>query len=322
MQYTLGQAIRKLSTTSHAYGADNVADGINDAIQALAGLTGWECLRKVLRIFSAQPSFALPQGCAGLVRACVGGRPVSVRGQDFEFLHSGPGDIRTPPPGFSRIPNANIVDRGFHPLMLSPKGPFRLFAISSGAEDAPELTVTGLLANGELKTVSIPVATSATDVASAEAGDDEFQDVVGVVVDDACAGDYTNLYALDADGSRVKVAQYHPAVAAPRFHRYEIQNMRPCTGVDLLVEVRLDPLPLIHDTDIIPFDSLEPIEWMMQASWYTKSGEIEAAQKMHSLAMNWLKARETTEATVQTPVIVNSLFPGSPGEVSMEAVNI
>ena len=120
----------------------------------------------------------------------------------------------------------------------------------------------------------------------------------------------------------MKVAQYHPAVAAPRFHRYEIQNMMPRVGVDLLVEVRLDPLPLIHDTDILPFDSLEPIEWMMQAAWYTKSGEIEAAQKMHSLAMNWLKARETTEATVQTPVIVNSLFPGSPGEVSMEAVNI
>ena len=125
MQYTLGQAIRKLSTTSHAYGADNVADGINDAIQALAGLTGWECLRKVLRIFSAQPSFALPQGCAGLVRACVGGRPVSVRGQDFEFLHSGPGDIRTPPPGFSRIPNANIVDRGFHRRARSGSSPSR-----------------------------------------------------------------------------------------------------------------------------------------------------------------------------------------------------
>ena len=103
---------------------------------------------------------------------------------------------------------------------------------------------------------------------------------------------------------------------------YEIQNMLPRVGVDLLVEVRLDPLPLIHDTDILPFDSLEPIEWLMQAAGDTKSGEIEAAQKMHSLAMNGLKARETTEATVQTPVIVNSLFPGSPGEVSMEAVNI
>jgi hypothetical protein len=147
-------------------------------------------------------------------------------------------------------------------------------------------------------------------------------DVIGVAVDDTCATDYTNLYALDADGSRTRIAQYHPAVSAPRFHRYEIQNMAPHGGVDLLVEVRLDPLPLVHDTDIVPFDSLEPIEWMMQASWYTKSGEIDAAQKMHALATNWLRAREITEATVQTPVIVNSLFPGSPGEVSMEAVNI
>lgn len=322
MQYTLGQAIRKLSTTSHAYGADDVKDAVNDAIQALAGLSGWECLRKVLRIFSAQPSFALPQGCAGLVRACVGGRPVSVRGEDFEFLHSGPGDISTPPPGFFPLPNANIIDRGYHPLMIAPKGPFRLFAISSGADEAPELTVQGLLASGELRTISLPVATSATTVDAAEADDTEFVDIVGVVVDDACATDYTNLYAQEPDGTRVRVAQYHPAVSAPRFHRYEIQNMAPRNGVDLLVEVRLDPLPLIYDTDILPFDSLEPVEWMMQASWYTKSGEIDAAQKMHALAMNWLKARETTAATVQTPVIVNSLFPGSPGEVSMEAMNI
>ena len=322
MQYTLGQAVRKLSTTSHAYGAKDVRDSINDAIQALAGLSGWECLRKVLRIFSAQPSFALPQGCAGLVRACVGGRPVSVRGEDFEFLHSGPGDISKPPPGFFPLPNANIIDRGYHPLMVAPKGPFRLFAISSGADEAPELTVQGILASGEIKTISLPVATSDTAVGDAEAADSEFMDVIGVAVDDTCATDYTNLYALDADGSRTRIAQYHPAVSAPRFHRYEIQNMAPHGGVDLLVEVRLDPLPLVHDTDIVPFDSLEPIEWMMQASWYTKSGEIDAAQKMHALATNWLRAREITEATVQTPVIVNSLFPGSPGEVSMEAVNI
>ena len=84
----------------------------------------------------------------------------------------------------------------------------------------------------------------------------------------------------------------------------------------------MDPLPLVEGSDILPFDTLEPVEWMIQMSWYTKSGEIDAAQKMHALATNWLRAREITEATVQTPVIVNSLFPGSPGEVSMEAVNI
>lgn len=320
MQYTFGQACRKLSATTHAYGTENVADAINDAIQALAGMSGWECLRKVLRISSARPVFALPQGCAGLIRACIGGRPVSLRGQDFEFLHSGPGDIRVAPPGFSHIPNANIVDRGYHPLMCDVHGPYRLFAVSDGDGECPDLRVKGVLAGGELKTVSIPVSPHTDDIDEMEPCDELFLDVVGVVVDD-CSETYTSLYAVGPDGVRVRVAKYHPSVAAPRFHRYEIQNMRPC-AVNLLVEVRLDPLPLVDDSDILPFDSLEPVEWMMQAAWYTKSGEIDAAQKLHALAGSWLKAREVTAATVQTPVIVNSLFPGSPGEVSMEAMNI
>lgn len=322
MQYTLGQAMRKLSSTSHAYGASDVRDSINDAIQALSGLSGWNSLRKVLRIFSAQPAFALPQGCAGLVRACVGGTPVSVRGQDFEFLHSGPGDITTPPPGFFPLPNANIIDRGLHPLMVTPSTPFRLYAVSSGKEPSPDLAVQGVLASGELKTIMLPVASSDTDPADIEVDDNVFHDVLGVTVDDVSASDYTNLFAVDSTGARFCVARYHPSISAPQFHRYEIQNMRPTKGVDLLVEVRIDPLPLVHDTDILPFDTLEPIEWMMQAAWYTKSGEIDSAQKMHALAMNWLKARETTASVVQTPVIVNSLYDGSPGEISMDAVNI
>jgi hypothetical protein len=57
-------------------------------------------------------------------------------------------------------------------------------------------------------------------------------------------------------------------------------------------------------------------------SWYTKSGEIEAAQRMMQLATAWLKQRETTAAKVQTAVVNNSLYRGSMGEMSMEAMNI
>ena len=292
MQYTLGQAARKLATTSHAYGATDVREAINDAIQALAGLSGWECLRKVVRIVSARPAFALPLGCAGLVRACVAGLPVSVRGQDFEFLHSGPGDISRPPVGFCAVHPSNLIDRGYHPLMLDVPGPFRLDAASRGDEDPPPLTVKGILPDGEIRTVEIPVA--------------------GVSEDSSDEG-------LDVTFSDVPA--YHPAVVAPRFRRYEIHGAPPCP-TDILAEVRIDPLPMTDDSEVLPFDTLEPVEWMMQALWYTKSGEIDAAQKMHALAANWLKARETTNATVQTPVISNSLFRGSPGELSMEAVNI
>ena len=307
---------------SSAYGVADIGEAINDAVQALAGMSGWECLRKVVRIVSARPAFALPQGCAGLVRACVAGRPASVRGQDFEFLHSGPGDLRRPPPGFCPVPASGLVDRGYSPLTFDPLSPYRLLAVSSGTEPAPELSVNAVLASGEICRFDVPVLVSGDDVESATPDGHAVVETLGVTVDVDCTSAYTNLFAVLGDGSRVRVAQYHPQVSAPRFRRYEIQGMPPGLPVDVLAEVRLDPLPLVESGDILPFDSLEPVEWMIQSAWYTKSGEIDAAQKMHALAAGWLKAREITNDTVQTPVVVNSLFSGSPGEVSMEAVNI
>lgn len=320
MQYTLGQAAKKLATTSHAYGATDVREAINDAIQALAGLSGWECLRKVVRIVSARPAFALPLGCAGLVRACVGGLPVSVRGQDFEFLHSGPGDISRPPAGYCAVHPSNLIDRGYHPLMLDVPGPYGLLAVSRADTDPPPLFVKGIAPDGGIVTSEVAVLPAGTDMSGEAASSARFVDVLSVTVDE-CAKSYVDLYAEDPGGTRTQVASYHPAVAAPRFRRYEIHGLAP-RPVDILAEVRIDPLPMTDDGEVLPFDTLEPVEWMMQALWYTKSGEIDAAQKMHALAANWLKARETTNATVQTPVIANSLFRGSPGEVSMEAVNI
>ena len=320
MQYTFGQAARKLAATTHAYGSDDVRESINDAIQALAGLSGWECLRKVVRIVSARPAFALPLGCAGLVRACVGGFPVSVRGQDFEFLHSGPGDISRPPAGFCAVHPSNILDRGYHPLMLDVAPPYGLVAASRGEDNPPPLTVKGVLPDGTVRTVEVPVLPQGLDASTAEPVAAGFADVLSVTVDE-CAASYVDMYAVGPGGERTLVASYHPAVHAPRFRRYEIHGMAP-RPVDILAEVRIDPLPMTDDSEVLPFDTLEPVEWMMQAAWYAKSGEIDAAQKMHALAANWLKARETTNATVQTPVIANSLFRGSPGEISMEAVNI
>lgn len=332
MQYTLAQACREISTTLHAYGSDDAKAAVNKALQALAGLSGWECLRRVVRIFSAQPQFALPQGCAALVRACVNGRPVTVRGQDFQFLHSGPGDALRPPHGFCMVPDANILDLGSYPVEFTPAAPFTLFAESAG-EDEPDLVVKGRTPDGRIVRLSVPVgAVDGSDsddgpyfahshgVHSAAPADIRLADIHEVTVD-PCAEHYVDLWCVDARGERVRIATYHPDVAVPTFRRYMVQGARP-GGMELLAEVRIDPLPLVEDTDVVPFDTLEPIEWMVQMAWYVKSGEIEAAQKMMQLATAWLKQRETTAAKVQTAVISNSLYRGSLGELSMEAMNI
>lgn len=320
MQYTLAQACRKIATTMHAYGTTDAKAAVNDAIQALSGMSGWECMRRVVRIFSAQPRFALPQGCAGLVRACVNGRPVTVRGQDFQFLHSGPGDILRPPHGYHVVPDANLVDLGLHPVEFDPKPPFTLRAAS--AEGEPPLVVKGRTPDGRIVRMSVPTS----DVRAAHADGrfvppDTPLEAVHEVVVDGCATRYAELRCVDGDGNDLRIATYHPDVAVPTFRRYALQNASP-RGFELLAEVRMDPLPLVEDSDVVPFDTLEPIEWMVQMSWYVKSGEIDAAQKMANLATSWLKARESTAAKTQTAVVANSLYRGSMGEMSMEAVNI
>ena len=68
--------------------------------------------------------------------------------------------------------------------------------------------------------------------------------------------------------------------------------------------------------------STEPIEWMIRADWAMKSGEVTQAQNYRNQAMNWLKAHEVTDDTIQTQVVVNSVYAGSMGEISEEADNI
>ena len=335
MQYTLKTAKRALAESSNAYGQNDLRILINRAIQNLSGLAGWELLRKVLRFSAVGPHFVLPQGCAGIVRACVNGKPSTVRAQDFRFIHSGPGDMTRPPSGFCPLRASNILDAGFKPVMFEPHQPFTVFAMTpSGSSDAV-LTVKGLTPDGELRSVALaaqkaPVydlltgeKTDGVAVADAVSSAVSFQQITEVTVHEG-VGEYITLYAVDAmvQSARTPIAIYNPEVEAPEFRHYEISNVRPGQPIELLVETRIDPLPLVADTDILPFPSLNPIEWMIRGDWMMKGGEVDNAQKYYSQASAWLKAQEVTKDTVQTSLVVNSVFENSMGQLSMEAVNI
>lgn len=328
MRYTLSQACKTIESSSHAFGVTDVKDSINRAIQALSGLAAWECLRKTIRFISAGPEFALPQGSAGLVRVCVNGNPVTLRGQDFRFIHSGPGDAVHPPQGFCKIPMVNVLDLGCKPVMVDICSPSRLFAFSDKEGDDAPVVVRGVDPTGRVVTESITPywygdparPETVTDISDAVPTDNVFQIIDEVVIDD-CAAGYVTLYA-ETDGHRYPIALYHPDVKAPEFHHYRIRGVPPCKPVEILAETRVDPLPLVRPTDIVPFASLEPIEWMIRYDWCMKAGEVDAASKYQAQAAQWLKAQEITDDTVQTPIIVNSVFERSMGEISEEAYNI
>lgn len=332
MRYTLGQAVKKLNATSHAYGVKDVREAVNRAIETLSGMAGWECLRQVYRFISVGPCFTLPQGAAGLVRACVNGRPMTVRGQDFRFIHSGPGDLNLVPPGFSRLGVKNILDSGESPLIVEPGRPFRVFACSDGTDPAPGLTVNGTDINGKavsilLHVASAPVRSGTTIVSGQDPDDVEacaqiFQIIQSVTLDPSATA-YVTLYAEDADTyERFPIAVYHPSVVSPRFRRYSIPGIAQKQAVELLVEARIEPLPLLKDTDQLPFDGIDPVEWVMNADWCMKSGEIDKAQKYYDRAMQWMKAKEIANDTVQTSIVVNSVYDNSLGELSSDAFNV
>lgn len=328
MQYTLKSARRILKESSNAYGQNDLRDSVNRAIQGLAGMKGWVHLRKILRFISVGPHFALPQGCAGVVRACVNGRPATVRAQDFRFIQSGPGELNRPPSGFCFVRASNIVDIGMKPVMVEPYAPFKVFATApceTPASASARIVVRGVAPSGELVRVTLtPARGNAYDPDEAgqfEASTEQFQTITEVTLDGT--DEYVTLFAEDAlTGERRPIALYNPYIEAPEFRHYEIAGIPPGAPIELLLECRIDPVPLVEDSDVLPINSINPIEWMIRGDWQMKAGETEAAQKYYGMAANWLNALETTEGTVQTSVVVNSVLNNSFGEISAESVNI
>lgn len=313
MTITFGEACERLRGFDRAYGCTDLKATINSAVQSLSHLSAWKCLRRVLRMSSASPVFALPQGYAGLVRVCVNGRPATLRGQDFRFSLSGPGDMNLPP--FQPVLRDQVLDLGAHPLIDDPKDPFRLIAVSDG-DGEPPLKVKGLDGSGTVQiSVEIPVSTGELDSIEPEGA--VFSKVDAVTLD-KCAGKTVRLYACRGDepSDRYQVAEYHPGIRVPAFRRYMILGMPPDKPVELLAEVRLDPFPLVDEDDVMPFDDLEPIQYMIMYGWKMRASEIDAAQKYLNQAQQWLKAQEVAEDTVQTPVRMNVQYDGSLGELS------
>ena len=85
---------------------------------------------------------------------------------------------------------------------------------------------------------------------------------------------------------------------------------------DILAEVRIDPLPLIDDDDVIPIPSIEPLKLMMLYESYLILNELTTAQQYMQQAVSWLQQMQVADNTVQAPVVQNTLFEGSGGEIS------
>lgn len=351
---TLAQAREELAYATNAYHATDLTKSINRALRALVSLHPLKCLRKVYRFCSAGPEFVLPQGCAGLVRACVNGSPVTMRGQDFRFLQAGPGDMDSP--GF--VPVTNVVDLGQSPLMVEPRRPFRLYAMINGPEWVvgspvapdpelqPKIVVTGTSFDGTrvrqtlrifyhdalavghmLKLYPEDGDEPGTQYVTGE-DDPVFMSVSSITITKPVSQEYEPKYlhicahGFENPSVTFTVATCNPHEANPHFRHYELVGCPPGVPCDILAEVRMGHVDLVEDTDELPFDTAEPVGWMIRANWEDAAGEVARADQFRAKAEAWLKRMDDTDKTVQTRITVNSPFRGSQGEVSMRAWNI
>lgn len=331
--YTFGQAKALLGNSAYLHGDGDIGAQIDAAVQALAGLSGWEFLRRLVRTISAGPVLTLPQGSADLIRVCINGRPASLRDTDYQFLHSGPGDLdRYIGYGFSLLGSGDVADLGYSPIASVIREPVCFVAVSRYV-DVPDgdgnlrpqapVVITGTGVDGSMKKSSIPVVQGSLheypDYSLFDMSD-AFASVSGVVLD-AFADEYITLYMMDAHGIISLAAHCHPRIQVPKFRQYRISAQTP-PPYDVLAEVRVDPLPLVDDDDIIPLPSLEPIKHMMLYNANLAMNEQQTAQSYLQMATNWLNQMQQADNTLQTPVVQNVLMEGSPGELTGEFWNL
>lgn len=325
MQFTLRQACVALGPYAYTVEDADVVSAINSAILSLSSFDAWDRLRKVIRIQVKGPYFSLPQDAASVVRACVNGTPSVVMGQDYRFLSSGPGDLTRIPTGYQYL-DPGVVDLGVYPTMFELPGASHLVAYCQDSSHAaqPNIVVTGHLDNGELRTTHLSVARRENILGSVETyvSIDRFSDVTSVVIDGP-ASSYIYLYAVrkkedlwKKDSEGVVVGQYHPHIVVPEFRRYMVPGANNGKVYDILCEVRINPLPLVDDNDVLPFSTLEPVKYALMANRYFSLGEVDAGIKYRELAIQTLTLSDRTEEKKQTLVVNNMVIPNSLGEMS------
>lgn len=331
MEFTFADAKRILLAEGFSTSGSDIGQKINDAIQALAGLQGWEFLRRLVRTTSTSPVFSLPQGTVALVRACINGSPASVHPTDYQFLHSGPGDLSKPPHGFVPLGGSDVADAGYSPLMRPLPGPSCFCAVSPfvavakpGDHERPQppITIDGMSVTGEHIAVKATVSQGGLDIPP----DSKFFDPpwfarVDNVVLDPSTDEPITLYGATEEGDVYLAAHYHPRFKVPKFRLYEIVG-HPAPVYDVLAEVRMDPVELVDDTDVLPVRSLEPVKSMLLYSHNLMMNEMQTAEGYKGQAEAWLMKMQVTDNMLQAPTVSNTLYDGSAGELSDEYFNL
>lgn len=328
MPQTFGQAKKALARYASAYDLADIGAAINTAVDELSSSSNWQRLRKIRRFLVYTSYFPIPQDCEAVLRAAVNGTPIDLHGMDYEFLNSGSGDMDYVQAGYAPI--NGIQDLGFSPTMydITNEDGVKLCAFGADSLTGESIKVVGVKANGDVVTETIAFTTwsestgidgvNLSTVTAAVASQSLMCDVTRIVLPEG-ASSYISLYAL-ADGEFTFLSRMHPSIRVPEFRRYRIPGFTDTEDAyyRVLAEVKIRPLPLVSDSDVMPFDSLLPVQYMLQSMCSMNSGEVKTADDYRQRAIMALASRENTQQERQGIVVLNTQYDGSIGQASVE----
>lgn len=326
MLTTFGQAKKQLAQFVGAHQLGDVGAAINQAIDELASSRNWQHMRTTRRFTLSGEYFAVPQDIDSVMRVAVDGKPLSIRGGDYEFLHSGPGDLDYVSAGFA--PDNGLVDQGYFATMYDSADGSGLVCFGTADAPAGDIRVRGRSSTGDVVSGTVPYQ----KVASLDLIDDPVAltvtplagfSYVDKIILPADVGGYVSLYATLA-GVHTFMSRMHPSVRVPEFRRYRLPGFSSETGATyaVLAEVRLRAMPLVEDDDVLPFNSILPVQYMLTSMWNMSSGEVKTADDYRQRAVALLVNREEVRQEKQGLVVINTLFSGSLGEMSENYDNI
>ena len=331
MPWTMGQAVTRLAPFARN-GVNSVREDIVTAMETLSDFGYWENLRQVIRFRTLSGGrFAIPQQFEKIHRAAVDGTPISVRGIEYNFLYSGPGDMDALPSDYA--PAYGLVDEGMHPpLAVAPTEDYFLLASIPDYVGTASLRVSFLSGDRlSIPVVSESVITAATswdDLTNAATVLAEYGSVDSMVVPESGLpkAQWITLWVgvedslpSDCEGPRITTS-----VKAPQLHYYNLPSASSDADCryNLLAEVKPAFLRTYDDDDVIPFPTLPTIQFMMQALRAYDEGEVDHGDKFRETAVGFMTARDTSAVTKQAPVTFNSQYDMSPGQDSSYFANI
>lgn len=328
MHTTFGQAKRILARHMGSNLMGDLGASVNTACEELSLTKNWRNMRKTVRLIVTNGYFALPQEYETVLRACVDGKPTTMHGTDIEYLLSGPGDFDYTEAG--RAPVNGLQDLGTFATMYEPNAAMKLYFFAVTAPSG-YVTVRGRDANGDMITETVVVnelaslSTLETTVPANYTGTaTEFVDIERVVLPEDVNA-YVSCYGGSSATEFDFLSRMHPTVKAPTFRRYRIPGFDSEDSeisYRILAEVRLRFLPLLNDDDVLPFESLLPVQYMLQSMWKMNTEDLKGADEFRIRAEGLLVRAEEVRQERAGVVVTNTVYDGSPGEASDRFDNI